>query len=217
MKLRILSLGIAAISTLAGCLWDKHFDLTWDEEVQLHDGRVIVVKVTHTYERLRRELGRYTSAIPRDTELSFDAGDATGRVTQLFKGFHPMFLGQYEGTWYAVLYGGYYYKSRELPGQDWGELEGPYGQWAIKLDKGKWQPVSMGRLPAIFQEPNMLILKGNAGEHAEFSGKTVTIQNKQAWIALHPYGYADVRLTRPTAASPLRKDSVSNTNTGETK
>ena len=63
--------------------------------------------------------------LTRDTTLTFDAGSNSGRVTQLFKGFHPMFIGFSEQQWYAVLYGGYYARSRELPGQDWGELEGP--------------------------------------------------------------------------------------------
>lgn len=217
MNRRSFTAAAFATPLMSGCLWDKHFDLSWDEEIQLHDGRVIVVKVTHTYERLRREIGRYTSALPRDTEFSFDAGAPVGRVTQLFKGFHPMFLGWHEGTWYAVLYGDYYYRSRELPGQDWGELEGPYGQWAIRLDNGKWQPMSMSRLPAAFYEPNMMLLKGAVSEQAEFDGKKVTLQDKQAWVAKHPYDYADIRLTRPTAVSPRRKDSIPSTSIGDTK
>ena len=42
-----------ATPLMSGCFWDKHFDLAWEEEVELHDGRVIVVKVKHTYERLQ--------------------------------------------------------------------------------------------------------------------------------------------------------------------
>ena len=217
MNRRIFFVGSAAMPLLGGCFWDKHFDLSWEEEVELHDGRVIVVKLKHTYERLHREFGRYTSAIPRDTEISFDAGGATGWVTQLFKGFHPMFLDKYEGVWYAVLYGDYYYRSRELPGQNWGELEGPYGQWAIKLVEGKWLPISMSNLPTSFQQPNMLILKGEYKEHASLNGRRITLHDKRAWLAKHPYDYGDIRLARPTRASPKRPDSVLDMTKGDEK
>lgn len=202
-------LGTSAIaSLLSGCFWERDFDLSWEEEVQLHDGKIIVVKFKHTYERLHQEFDRYAGAILRDTEISFDAGGMTGKVSQLFKGFHPMFLGQHEEVWYCVLYGGYYNRSRELPGQDWGELEGPYGQWAIKLVERKWIPISMSKLPQVFQQPNILILKGDVDEHAKFSGTRVTLQDKQAWLNKHPYDYGDIRLTRPTKASPKRPDSA---------
>ena len=68
--------------------------------------------------------------------------------------------------------------------------------------------MSMSRLPTQFQAPNLLVLYGTAAEHAAFNGRKVTLQDKKAWLLIHPLGYADVRLTRPTAASPKRKDSI---------
>jgi hypothetical protein len=207
----------AAASLLAACGWDRYFDLSWEEEVQLRDGRVIVVKLVHRYERLGTSFTRYGGrSITRDTTLSLDAGGSTGVVTQLFKGFSPMFIGQYQGTWYAVLYGDYYARSREIPGQDWGELEGPYGQWAIKLVDGKWVPISMSNLPDVFQTPNMFMLYGEASEHAAFDGKRLTLSDKRAWLEKHSLGYSHVRLTRPTAASPKRPDARS-ISTGDIK
>lgn len=218
MKRRIW-LTVTAMAALGtGCFYDQWFDLEWDEEVLLHDGRVIVVHLKHSYERRSSSFTRYDGLIlPRDTTLTLDAGGSIGRVTQLFKGFHPMFLGQYEGEWYAVLYGGDYYRSRELPGQDWGDLEGPDGQWAIKLVHGKWIPISMSRLPEVFQQPNMLLLYGTVAEHAEFNGKRLTLKDKQAWLGEHPLGPESVRLTRPTAASPRRKDSIAQFPQGDKK
>jgi hypothetical protein len=208
MNRRTLLTTAVVTPLLNGCLYDRWFDLEWDEEVQLTDGRVIVVHLKQTYERLGQSFSRYGGTnLTRDTTLTFDAGGSTGRVTQLFKGFHPMFIGFYDGQWYAVLYGAYYARSRELPGQDWGELEGPYGQWAIQLDRGKWVPMSMGQLPDPFQTPNVFMLYGTASEHALFNGKTITLQDKKKWLSDHPLGYAHVRLTRPTAASPKRKAS----------
>lgn len=226
MKRRTLLTGAGVTPFLGACTPDRTFDLSWDEEVQLHDGRIIVVHLKHTYERIGS--GFFTTAerlfspyaglgLPRDTTLTFDAGGTTGVVTQLFKGFSPVFIGQHEGVWYAVLYGDYYYNSRQLPGQDWGKLEGPYGQWAIKLNQGKWQPISMSRLPSPFQEPNMLMLYGETKEHAAFSDKRVTLADKQAWLKKHPPGYAHIRLVRPTPASPKRPDSIIPTIAGEQK
>lgn len=219
MNRRHFSAATLVISTamLSGFGWDRFFDLSWEEEVQLHDGRVIVVKIKQSYERLGTSLTRYGGRIiTRDSTLTLDAGGSTGVVTQLFKGFSPMFLGQYERVWYAVLSGAYYANSRKLPGQDWGELEGPSDQWAIKLVDGKWVPISMSNLPEPFQRPNMLMLYGEASEHAEFDGKKVTLSDKRAWAEKHPLGPSDIRLMRPTAHSPKRPDTR-NLPTGERK
>jgi hypothetical protein len=208
-----------AIATLSsGCLYDRSFDLEWDEEVQLEDGRIIVIHLKQTYERLNQTLSRYGGTIlTRDTTLTIDTGSDGGVVTQLFKGFHPMFIGQHNGRWYAVLYGGYYNRSRELQGQDWGELEGPYGQWAVQLHQGKWIPISMSRLPDAFQIPNVLMLYGTAEEHVAFDKRKVTLKDKRAWLASHPLGYAHVRLTRPTATSAKRADSIQESRPGDKK
>lgn len=218
--------GCGVVPLVSGCRFDRHFDLSWEEEVQLHDGRIVVVRRTHTYERighgpfttLQRVFSPYAGLIlRRDTTMTFDAGGKDGVVSQLFKGFAPMFLGQFEGIWYAVLYGDYYYKSRDIPGQDWGVLEGPFGQWAIKLEKGRWQPMSMSRLPAIFQQPNMFMLYGHVSEHALFSGKRITLADKEKWLQKHPYGYSDIVLARPSETSPRRPDSTLNFTSGDIK
>jgi len=182
---------------LSGCIWRQYFELGWDEEVELHDGRTILVHVTHTYERTSR-WRRYDTAIHRDTELRFDAGDGIGTVNQLFMSFIPMFLDQDENIWYAVLYGGYSKRTREIPGQDWGDADSsPYGQLAIKLDRGKWTPISMSSLPEKFKTPNMLLLHGAVSQIAELDGTRVTLERKRRWRKDHPPGYADVRLARP--------------------
>ena len=203
---------------LSGCLYSRYFDLEWDEEVQLPGGRVIVVHLKHTYERLTQGLTPYGGRIiSRDSTLTFDAGNPAGTVSQLFKGFDPMFVGQHEGAWYAVLYGGYYGGSRNLPGQDWGELEGPYDQWAIKLVAGAWTPISMAELPASFERPNLMLLYGAPKEHSQFAGHRVTLLDKAEWLKKYPPGYSDIRLTRPTAASPKRPSSSNETTQGVRK
>jgi hypothetical protein len=192
----------AAVPLLGACMRERAFELAWDEEVQLADGPVILLHLRHAYERLGGD-----TALLRDTTLTFDAGGRT--VTQLFKGFHPMFLDRDQGTWFGVLYGSYYDRTREMPGQDWGELEGPHGQWAIRLTPDGWKPMSMTRLPARFEQPNLLMLYGTPQEHAQFHGKRVTLADKAAWLRKYPLSYADVRLARPIVPSK-RPDATTN-------
>lgn len=42
---------LVAVYALKIGFYPRNFDLQWDEEVQLHDGRIIVVHVKHFYER----------------------------------------------------------------------------------------------------------------------------------------------------------------------
>lgn len=192
-----LCLGVIAFVLYAYTigLYPRYFDLTWDEEVQLHDGRVIVVRRKHTFERLHRELGPYTSAIARDTELSFDTGGSTGRVTQVFKGFDPMFLDQYQGVWYAITMGGAYNKSDEIPGQNWG-LNWYDCNHVAALHGSKFKPISIHDLPAVFQRHNMLLLLGDVDEQASFDGKLVTLRDKADWSRRHPPGYGQEFICR---------------------
>lgn len=203
MNRRALVAGIAAIPLLSGCFWDRYFDLIWEEEVQLDDGRVIVVKLTHTYERQHREFGRYTSAIPRDTELLFDAGGAVGKITQLFKGGKPLLLDQHEGIWYLVLSVAPYNNSQLLPGQDWGPDQNGNGQHVATLQGREFKPVSICVLPDRFRKPNFLVRYANADELSKFNGKLVPLREKQTYLAKYPLLYGDADIERPSARSEL--------------
>lgn len=197
MNRRNFTLGAGAGLLLSGCLWDKHFDLSWDEEVQLHDGRVIVVKLKHTFERLQPGFGRYGGTnILRDTTLTFDAGGLSGTVSQLFKGHHPLFIGQADGVWYTTIYGAPYYRSQEIPGQNWG-LHWYDCNPAAKLGGQGFEPISIHDLPAIFQEANVLVLNAPADELAKFNNGRVTLKDKEEWLQTHRSGYGFTRICRP--------------------
>jgi len=214
-----LSLGTLAIVIYAFTigLYPRYFNLTWDEEVQLHDGRVIVVRLKHTYERLHRELGRYTSAIPRDTELSFDAGGKEGRVTQIFKGGKPLLLGQQAGNWYMVLSVAPYQNSQLLPGQDWGLDQNGNGQHVAVMQGTSFKPVPICMLPDEFQQPNFLVRYAEADELAKFDGKLVTLQDKKHYLNLHPLLYGDIRIERPSARPNVPCQPSNQQTQGETK
>lgn len=192
-------IGTLAVTPLcSGCFYDNWFDLAWDEQVQLPDGRVLVVAVTHTYQRVSSGLGRFDGTIVmRDSTFAFDTGGPHGRVAQKFKGFHPMFLGETGGAWYAVIYGGYYGKSRQMPGQDWGNNDSPTSQWAIRLVGDKWEPMRMADFPRDFSRPNFFFLSGTVKEHVAYDGKLVTLQDKEAWLAKHPPAVNHFKIIRP--------------------
>lgn len=196
MKRRALLGAAAAAPMLSGCIWSSEFDFEWDEEVQLHDGRVIVVHLEHSYERLSQGALPYGGTnIVRDTTLVFDAGGTTGKVTQLFKGFHPKLLDVHEGVWYTVIYGGDYHRSRELPGQDWGERWHGCDRVAV-LRGSQLSPIIAGALPVIFRKANMLLLYGEASEDYKFHRKRVTLKDKSAWLQKHQIGPNDVAICR---------------------
>lgn len=196
MKRRTVVGCAVAAPILSGCIWSREFEFEWDEEVQLHDGRVLVVHLKHSYERLNQGILPYGGTnIVRDTALIFDAGRPMGKVTQLFKGFHPKLLDVHEGAWYTVLYGGDYHRSRELPGQDWGERWHGCDRVAV-LRGSRFEPVNAGVLPAIFTKANMLLLYGEASEHSRFDQKRVTLKDKSEWVQKHPLGPSDVGICR---------------------
>ena len=210
MNRRNLAAAAVLTTLLTGCFWDRYFDIQWNEQVKQPDGKVITVHLKVSFERLFnvfREFTRYGGAIvPRDATLTFDAGGDTGHVVQLFKGFRPIYLGQSNGTWYAVLSGKYYPGSRETPGQDWGDFEGPYHQWATKLVGKQLQPIYKLELPDEVRAPNMLWLNGTIQEHVAFEGTTITEEQKDEWKIAHRTDPSSWSIAKPQVASSSTKN-----------
>lgn len=92
---------LAAGYVLRFGLYPRYFDIEWDEEVQLHDGRVIVVHVKRTFERRARF--EQWLAHDRDTEISFDAGPPWGKFKRKFERYDVTMVEQHEGNWYFGL------------------------------------------------------------------------------------------------------------------
>lgn len=198
MNRRELLLGMAGAPLLTGCLWPRFFDLGWDEEVRLTDGRVIVVKLKYTYERLSQAtLNQYDRAILRNTTLSFDAGPPNGVVTQLFMGVRPALLDQRYGKWYMVLNGGNYTYSTNNAGQDWGPGQNFVEQRVAELVSGTFSPISIKQLPAELTVPNLLLQYAPVQELASFDGQRLTLVKKGEYLQRYPLGPGDRRIERP--------------------
>ncbi|EJL86530.1 hypothetical protein PMI15_01377 [Polaromonas sp. CF318] len=218
MNRRNLLLAAASTPLLSACLYDRRFDLDWDEEVRLHDGRVIVVHLKNTYERIHQGFTRYGGTImSRDTTLTFDTGGTSGKVTQLFKGYSPSLLDQHEGAWYVTLRGGPYYRSEEMPGQNWGRYPSLNCDEVAKLVGTEFVPIRIQDLPRALRMPNML-LYGTAAEHAQFHERRISLKNKEDWLVKHPLSSGHINTCRPReeATSPTGL-STSNKEAGGSK
>lgn len=94
------------------CIYDRYFDIEWDEEVLLHDGRVIIVHVKNTYERRGGGLKKYdeTKITFRRKELIFEA--APGKFVTFSTRMPVAYLGNFDNDWFVVISG-----------------QGPYGNY----------------------------------------------------------------------------------------
>jgi hypothetical protein len=103
MVLFAFSVGLAALFgyVLVFDLYSRHFSIEWDEEVKLHDGRVIVAHVKRTFERLHR-FDRW-EGIYRDTDLEFDAGPPRNIVRMHLKRYQVDMVEFEGGNWYLGL------------------------------------------------------------------------------------------------------------------
>jgi hypothetical protein len=187
---------VATLGTplLTGCFWPRFFDLAWDEEVQLHDKRVIVVKVKYTYERLDSGLtfNRYEPSILRNAELSFDAGAPIGVVTQLFIHQRPMLLDSLGGEWFVVLQG----RAGQAV-QDWGMDQNGNGQRTAHLVGTSFKPTPISRLPAWMSAANILMDYAPKDELATFNATRLTLTQKSLYMQKYPLAPIDMRIERP--------------------
>ncbi len=79
----------------------RQFSMEWNEEVKLHDGRMIIVRVKRSFERYER-FDRW-AARSLDTEIEFDHGPPWGRVTRNFQRFDVEMIETRSGNWYFSL------------------------------------------------------------------------------------------------------------------
>jgi hypothetical protein len=190
-------LAMAASAPLLGaCFYDQYFDIEWDEEVLLHDGRVIVVHVKNTYERRGQGLKQYdeTKITFRRKELTFES-EPGKRVT--FKTRMPVaYLGQFEKDWYVVIsgqgpYGNY---PDEMPNH-WGNDFTTLEQRLAVLKDGAFQPVGWKTAP---QQLTTMNLMGSVffTDFVAWNGKRLTLAQKNDFQNAHPTPYRR-QVTRP--------------------
>ena len=195
LRRSILLAGLS-FTLLTGFFWPRFFDLQWDEEVQLHDGRVIVARVKYTYERRSGlTLNRFDPSLFREATLTFDAGPSRGVVTQRFIHQRPMLLDTEGGDWFVVLQGR---AGSEV--QNWGPPQNGNGQRAARLTGSSFEATPISNLPAWMNRANLLMDYAPKKELAAFDGTRVTLGQKAVYLKKYPLGPIDSRIERPPSA-----------------
>ena len=184
---------IGASSLLAGCIWPRLFDLSWNEELQLHDGRVLVAKFSYRYERQGGlTFDRYDPAIFREATLTFDAGPPLGVVSQVFIHHRPELLDTFNGEWFTVLQG------RAGSGdQEWGSAQNGNGQRTARLVGNSFKPTPISQLPTWMSAANILMDYAPKRELAALDGTLVTLEHKAIYSKKYPLSPIDRRIERP--------------------
>ena len=195
---------MATLSTplLTGCLWPRFFDLGWDEEVQLHDGRVIVVKVKYTYERLDGGItfNRYEPSILRNTEFSFDAGPPIGRFSQLFQKHRVDLIEYFNGKWYFLLEtvgGSFTVETVNGRKEAWGSIQNASGHKCWSLDEKGLSQSSINDLPTALLKINVLMDSVPLKTLAKLDGTYVTLAQKAVLVRNYPLNPSDLHIERP--------------------
>jgi hypothetical protein len=178
---------LAAGYVLKFGLYSRYFDIQWDEEVQLHDGRMIVVHVKRTFERL----GKFERwhGVQRDTEISFDAGGTIGRFTKKFQRYDVDFLHEKGGQWYIYLL--------NTTGTPPVKLVEWSAAFLILKPSGELEKArSWDQLPTDFLTRNIMPPSPDASGISKFNNKTLTLADKREHWNANPAGAGDDEVLR---------------------
>ncbi len=181
----LLATGLASPLVL-GCMPQRWFTIGWDEQVQLLDGRVIVVKVKYKYQRLGSLLSfnRYAPSILRSTDFSFAAALPAANFFQTFERHRVNTLQAIDGHWYLILEsrGGDFMQGKQY----WGVTQDGNGHKCFRLDSTGLTSVPIDFFSDASASPNLLMDMAEADVLAAFDGTLVTLQQKAAYLRSHP-------------------------------
>jgi hypothetical protein len=194
---------MAAFGTplMTGCVWPRFLEIGWDEDVKLHDDRVIVVKVKYAYERLGGlTFDRYANTILRKTEFSFDAGPPIGRFTQLFERHRVDIVEFVDGTWYLLLQTRGGLLTVEQDGKRvevWGSKQNASGHKCWRLGEQGLLQASINDLSDETLKINLLMDYAPVRELAALDGTHVTLAQKAVLFNKYPLNPSDLKIERP--------------------
>lgn len=206
MKGRVSIAALVAIAS--GCfifyvalfgLYPRYFDISWDEELRLHDGSVIVVHVKDTYERRGSRLSRYADAVRRRTQVTFDAGPSLGHITFSTR-LGIRLLDRVERNWYVVLFGqGPFGNFPDETPVQWGLDFSKNEERLAKLRDGRFIPISWDEAPAnAIMAPNFLLSSISIDSFVEqYRNTRLTLDDKANLKLAYPPGPTAESIARP--------------------
>lgn len=186
---RWLALGIIALGALlyvsVNGVYPRFFSIEWDEEVELHDGRIIEVQVKRTFERVTGGLANFErwGGVHRDTEVSFDAGGSIGQLTHKFQRYDVSFLHHKDDRWYLAL--------GVTTGTPPVKLITNEKSVLVLEPNGTYSSISKYELPSEIKGFNIMPLTPSSIEVAKFNGTKLTIAEKIAHWQAHPRAAGD--------------------------
>lgn len=179
------ALGVLAIGAMIyinqNGIYPRYFDIAWDEEVQLHDGRVIVVHVRRTFERLSG-FNRWRG-VHRNTEITFDAGGDLGRISRKFQRYDIDFLHNKNNDWYLAL--GVTTGTPPIELITW--EKSVLVLWA----DGTQTSINKAELPSEFRYFNIMPVTPSIAGVAKFDGRKLSIAEKTEHWRANPIAAGD--------------------------
>jgi hypothetical protein len=152
------------------------FTLEWDEEVQLHDARIINIHIKRSYER-QSLLSRW-DGLHHATEISFDAGPPIGRFSMSFQAYDVALIEHRDEVWYVGLT-----RSANAPPTRPGDWQLPF--LMLRPDGRMAEPVNAGSLPPEFIKWNVMPATPDPEGVASFHNTQVRLPEKMRYWATH--------------------------------
>jgi hypothetical protein len=193
---------LAASYVMTSGLYPRYFDIQYDEEVRLHDGRVIVVHIKRVYQRKAPRLEEFPKYPYRmGMEFSFVSGPGP-RFSHFFKKGDLGFLDQKDGKWYI----GY--------GMDEGDISAELGSRAIypnvailNPDGSVTKPKSWDEVPAEITQVNVMPSTPDEQAMSKFNGTRLTLETKMQHWSANPTGAGDHIIHRITPQPTIRGET----------
>ena len=184
-------------------LWPRYFDIAWDEEVKLHDGRVIIVHIKRTYQRIGLRLEKFPQVTYfKSMEFSFDTGFPMGKFKHIFtKPGDLNFIDFDNDKWYIGYYSDPVNASFELGSRHL------YPHVAIvNRDGSIIKPTSWDEIPLAIANTNIMPPTPNINGIAHFNNSKLTVDEKNRHWGKYPTGAGEHTITRITT-QPIQKET----------
>jgi hypothetical protein len=196
MKPTRLLIAVLASLAMTSCATSETY--RWQEEVLLHDGRVIVVERSVRTGDVPVELGQPPGT--SDMDLTFSTADGRSVTWEAGKSFRPMILDFFDGTPYVVATG--------RTGPDYERHGCPRPPYFIFLYDGqRWERLDYERLPKNIRKANLLVAPtGDEDRFAAVKRGKITVDDvKQShrWLPSH---YKEIKENAPNPCANRRDD-----------
>jgi hypothetical protein len=196
MRLLRLLTAFLALVALSGCAVSRTHH--WQEEVLLHDGRVIVVERSVRTGEVPVELGQPPGE--SDYTLTFQAPDGKTITWESGKSFRPMILDFEGATPHVIALGstGPDYEKHGCP-------KPPY--FIFRWSSDRWQRIEYDQLPRSIRMANLTLSATRGGKLREAisQGRTTVEDVKQShrWLSSH---YKEIKENAPNPCANRRDD-----------